>query len=68
MTTREPGESPDDYRPGLATVGDPERCEECDQPVEVEPFEVPCCGGEYDCTDSNTLRMCHRCRTVSYDW
>ena len=43
-------------------------CGNCGGPVAAEGFEVWCCGGEYDCTDSNTQYSCPRCERVGYDW
>lgn len=42
--------------------------ERCNHGIEHIWFEVPCCGGEFTCTDSNTLYFCSTCKTFWHDW
>lgn len=69
--SREPGDVPEGYTETFAiwwATDDDPRCERCRRPFVEEYFDVPCCGGEYTCTDTNKLYLCHSCRSYRFDW
>ena len=63
---RDVGEAPRGWTESLRTTAG--ACSACGGPVVTESYSVPCCGGEYPCTDDNALHMCNACRTYAYDW
>lgn len=44
------------------------RCEQCRDLVEQWTEQVPCCGGDYGCSDTLYVYVCHRCRLIGDDW
>ena len=49
-------------------VGQVYVCSKCGGPVQMDYFEVPCCGGDYECADGNYRYACLSCQLVRYDW
>ena len=43
-------------------------CLRCGGEVMVQGFDVPCCGGGFTCSDSNTQYVCIPCKSFRFDW
>lgn len=44
---------------------DRRHCRHCRNTVDEWTEDVPCCGGEYTCTDTLYVFACHHCRLMS---
>lgn len=44
------------------------RCEDCGGPMHEATWEVPCCGGSFDCVDTMYGMECDNCGACYDDW